>query len=63
MLLRLWREEEGLTTVEYALVLSLVAVAGIVAWRSFGGHVGKIATGVTTAMNGGSALHRSLAAP
>jgi Flp pilus assembly pilin Flp len=36
---KLWKDEEGLTTVEYALLLALVVVAGIVAWQGLGGTV------------------------
>ena len=32
----LWQDETGLTTVEYALLLALVAIAAIVAWTSLG---------------------------
>lgn len=32
----LWTDEEGLTTVEYALLLALVVVAGIAAWQGRG---------------------------
>jgi pilus assembly protein Flp/PilA len=35
----LWRDEEGLTTVEYALLLALVVVAGIAAWQGLGNTV------------------------
>jgi Flp pilus assembly pilin Flp len=35
----LWMDEEGLTTVEYALLLALVVVAGILAWQGLGGTV------------------------
>jgi pilus assembly protein Flp/PilA len=34
-------DEEGLTTVEYALLLALVVVAGIVAWQGLGDVVGN----------------------
>lgn len=30
---RLWGEETGLATVEYALLLCLVAFAGVLAWK------------------------------
>lgn len=33
------RDERGLSTVEYVILLVLVAVAGIVAWNSIGGTV------------------------
>ena len=32
----LWEDEEGLTTVEYALLLALVAIAAITAWTTLG---------------------------
>jgi len=34
-----WTDEDGLTTVEYALLLALVVVAGIGAWTGLGGAV------------------------
>jgi Flp pilus assembly pilin Flp len=45
---KLWKDEEGLTTVEYALLLALVVVAGIAAWSQLGGTV----RGAVTASNG-----------
>lgn len=39
MLKMLWKDEEGLTTVEYALLLALVAIAAIGAWSALGGKV------------------------
>ena len=35
----LWKDEEGLTTVEYALLLALVAIAAITAWTTLGSRV------------------------
>ena len=35
----LWKDEDGLTTVEYALLLALVAVAALGAWSTLGGTV------------------------
>jgi len=35
----LWHDEDGLTTVEYALLLALVAIAAIVAWTTLGTKV------------------------
>jgi pilus assembly protein Flp/PilA len=49
MFKKLWKDEEGLTTVEYALLLALVAIAAISAWSMLGS---KVSTTVTTA--GGS---------
>ena len=39
MMKDLWKDEEGLTTVEYALLLALVVVAGILAWQGLGNTV------------------------
>lgn len=36
MLRKFWKDEEGLTTVEYALLLALLVVAAIVVWSAFG---------------------------
>ena len=36
---RLWTDEDGLTTVEYALLLVLIVIVGITAWQSLGGSV------------------------
>jgi len=32
----LWNDEEGLSTVEYAVLLALVAIAAIAAWTTLG---------------------------
>ena len=32
----LFRDERGLTTVEYIIVLGLIAIVGIAAWQQFG---------------------------
>ena len=36
---RLWTDEDGLTTVEYALLLALLVVAAIAVWSTFGAKV------------------------
>jgi len=36
-MIRLWSDEEGMTTVEYALLLALIAIAAIAAWTTLGG--------------------------
>jgi Flp pilus assembly pilin Flp len=33
---KMWTDEEGLTTVEYALLLALLVVAALVVWQTFG---------------------------
>jgi len=35
----LWQDEEGLTTVEYALLLALLVVAALSVWTTFGSTV------------------------
>ena len=45
MLKTLWKDEEGLTTVEYALLLALLVVAAISVWSAFGT---KVQTAVTS---------------
>ena len=35
----IWQDEEGLTTVEYALLLALLVVAAIGVWTAFGAKV------------------------
>lgn len=44
----LWKDEAGLTTVEYALLLALLVVAAIGVWTGFGG---KVQTAVGSAGN------------
>lgn len=36
MLTRLFRDDRGMTTVEYIIVLSLIAVVGFGVWKKFG---------------------------
>jgi Flp pilus assembly pilin Flp len=42
----LWKGEDGVTSVEYALMLVLVVVAAIAAWTTLGGNVRTVVTGV-----------------
>jgi pilus assembly protein Flp/PilA len=51
----LWKDTEGLTTVEYALLLALVVVAGIAAWQGLGTQVGTtVNSSAGTIANAGS---------
>jgi len=36
ILRRLWQDEAGMTTVEYALLLAVLTVASIIAWTTLG---------------------------
>ncbi|WP_298722356.1 Flp family type IVb pilin [uncultured Oceanisphaera sp.] len=54
-LLRLWHDESGLTTVEYAIAGALVATGMITAFVNLGGAVETSITGMcTTIKNDGS---------
>ena len=46
------KEEEGLTTVEYAVAGSLVAAAVVTAFTLLGGQVGVVIQGITTDIGG-----------
>jgi Flp pilus assembly pilin Flp len=47
-----WRDEEGLTTVEYALLLALLVVAALATWTTFGATVRSKVAASDTAING-----------
>lgn len=51
MLKALWKDEEGLTTVEYALLLALLVVAAIAVWTAFGARVQQSVTASTGAFD------------
>ena len=50
MFKQLWRDEAGLTTVEYALLLSLVAIAAIGAWTTLGSRVSGTVSNATSSL-------------
>ncbi|MFO7945992.1 MAG: Flp family type IVb pilin [Armatimonadota bacterium] len=45
-----WKDEEGLTTVEYALLLALIVVVAITAWTQLGANVNTMAQTSANAM-------------
>ncbi len=47
MVRSLWKDEEGLTTVEYALLLALLVVAAIGVWTAFGAKIRNTVTAST----------------
>jgi pilus assembly protein Flp/PilA len=47
------REEDGLTTVEYAVAGGLIALAVVGAFQALGVSVGGVITGIDTAISGG----------
>lgn len=48
----LWKDEAGLTTVEYALLLALVVVAGIMTWQNLGNTVQDTVTNAGDKISG-----------
>lgn len=50
----LWREEEGLTTVEYAIAGSLVGLTVVLAFTNLGTAVGDVIADITNCLNGGA---------
>ena len=51
-LLALWKEEEGLTTVEYAIAGGLVGAAVIMAFTDLGAEVGRVINYIVTELSG-----------
>jgi len=49
---KLWKDEEGLSTVEYALLLVLIVIVGITAWQTLGSSVSGRVDEVNTAHGG-----------
>jgi len=54
-----WADEEGLTTVEYAVAGGLIALVVILAFKALGSTVGSVITGIdstlkTNAVPGGA---------
>jgi Flp pilus assembly pilin Flp len=49
---KLYRDEAGLSTVEYALLLVLIVIAGITAWQALGGRVATQVNSVTSTIGG-----------
>ncbi len=49
-ILKFLRDEDGLTTVEYAVAGALVAAAVVIAFSDLGAAVGDVITGLTDAV-------------
>ena len=47
-LMSYWKDEDGLTTVEYALLLALIVVVAITAWTALGTGVNSTVDTVQT---------------
>jgi len=53
---RLWADETGLTALEYALLLMLMALSALVAWRSMGDVVATSVEGSSGQTQNASAM-------
>ena len=51
-IIKFLREEDGLTTVEYAIAGALVAATLVVAFTDLGAEVGNVITGITADLQG-----------
>jgi Flp pilus assembly pilin Flp len=51
---KLWHDEEGLSTVEYALLLVLIVIVGVTAWQTLGHTVSNKVTDVNNTIAGAS---------
>lgn len=51
-LIAIWKNEEGLTTVEYAVAGSLIALAVVTAFTNLGLRVGVVITNIYNAIGG-----------
>jgi Flp pilus assembly pilin Flp len=49
----LWRDESGVTTVEYALLLALVALVALASWSALGKGVSDTAGAAADTVPGG----------
>ncbi|MCD6361308.1 MAG: Flp family type IVb pilin [Armatimonadetes bacterium] len=47
----LWRDEAGLTTVEYAVLLAIIVATSVIAWQHFGQTVSNSGRDSTRSMN------------
>lgn len=50
LLQKLKDDDQGLSTVEYLIILALIAIIAIGAWRAFGAKVEEGVTGSTNAL-------------
>jgi Flp pilus assembly pilin Flp len=51
LIVRFFREEDGMEFVEWALVATLFALAGITAWQSLGSSISAALTNVGNSIN------------
>lgn len=51
-LVAFWKDEEGATAIEYALIAGLIAVAIIAALTALGGSIGSLFNNISEKLNG-----------
>ena len=51
----IWKDEEGLTTVEYALLMALLVVAAIGVWTAFGQKIQTAVSSSSSAIDAATA--------
>jgi Flp pilus assembly pilin Flp len=51
MMKALWHDEDGMATVEYALLLMLVVIASLTTWSLMGTGVGRSVTASASALS------------
>lgn len=51
-MMKLWIDQEGLTSVEYALLLAVVVVVAVAAWRNFGTTLSSSITNMSETISG-----------
>jgi Flp pilus assembly pilin Flp len=51
-MVRLWRDQDGLTATEYSLLLALLIVAAVAAFSNLGGEVQSVANEASDAVHG-----------
>lgn len=62
MLAALWEDQTGLTNVEYALLLALIAIAATTVWTNLGHRTSTVVAGATAGPGGHAAVVGAAAA-
>ncbi|MCD6362004.1 MAG: Flp family type IVb pilin [Armatimonadetes bacterium] len=53
-IMKLWRDETGVTSVEYALLVALITAASVAAWNRLADTVGNMVIDASTQIANGS---------
>jgi pilus assembly protein Flp/PilA len=52
-LIKLLKNEDGATAIEYGLIAALISVAAVASFTSVGSDLGTLMTTISTSLNGG----------